>query len=97
MGAGIFAASTLAPGLFRDGVSGSVRIAERMDWVLGVQKNSVMDWYKIAGIIFGVIAVGLIVFGVVGWVKGWQEENEPDPTKMPTKDDMEREDKYGNR
>ena len=48
---------------------------------------------KIAGIIFGIIAVGLLVWGFIGFVKGWQEENEPDHTKMPTPDDMERNDK----
>lgn len=48
---------------------------------------------KIAGIIFGLIAVGLIVYAIIGGNKGWQGENEVDPTKMPTKDDMEREDK----
>ncbi len=48
---------------------------------------------KIAGIIFAVVAVALLVWGFIGFVKGWQEENEPDPTKMPTKDKMEREDK----
>lgn len=48
---------------------------------------------KIAGIIFGLIAVGLIVWALWNGTKGWQAENEPDPTKMPTKDDMERADK----
>lgn len=56
-----------------------------------------MDLYKIAGIIFGIIAVALIVWSIFGGNKGWREENEPDPgpdpTKMPIKDDMERTDK----
>lgn len=48
---------------------------------------------KIAGIIFAVVAGALIVWALVNWVKGWQDENEVDATKMPTKDDMERADK----
>lgn len=48
---------------------------------------------KIAGIIFGVVAVALIVWAIFGANKGWREENEPDPTKMPQPDDMERADK----
>ncbi len=36
---------------------------------------------KIAGIIFGIIAVGLIAWALWNGNKGWQEENEPDPTK----------------
>ncbi|MBK8196710.1 MAG: hypothetical protein IPK76_27225 [Lewinellaceae bacterium] len=47
---------------------------------------------KIAGIIFGVIAVALLVWGFVGFVKGWQEENEP-MAPNGQKDDMERADK----
>lgn len=48
---------------------------------------------KIAGIIFGLIAVALIVWAIIGGNKGWQEENKADPTKMPQPDDMERNDK----
>jgi len=48
---------------------------------------------KIIGIIFTVVAVGVIIWSFANWVKDWQEENEADPTKMPTKDDMERADK----
>jgi hypothetical protein len=48
---------------------------------------------KIAGIIFGIIVVAIIAWIIWDGNKGWQEENEVDPTKMPTKDDMERADK----
>lgn len=48
---------------------------------------------KIIGIIFTVVAVGVIIWSFVNWVKGWQDENKPDPSKMPTPDDMERDDK----
>ena len=53
---------------------------------------------KIAGIIFGLIAVALIVWALWNGVKGWQEENEVDHSKgIPTKDDLEREDKLKKR
>ena len=48
---------------------------------------------KIAGIIFGLIAVALIVYAIIVGNKGWQEENEVDASKMPQPDDMERADK----
>lgn len=49
---------------------------------------------KIAGIIFGLIAVALIVYAIIGGNKGWQEENEVDHSKgIPTKDDLEQADK----
>lgn len=48
---------------------------------------------KIAGIIFAVVAVLIIGWALVNWVKGWQDENEVDPTKMPMPDDMERADR----
>lgn len=48
---------------------------------------------KIAGIIFGLIAVGLIAWALWNGNKGWQEENQADASKMPQPDDMERNDK----
>jgi len=47
---------------------------------------------KIVGIIFTVVAVGVIIWSIVNWVKGWQAENE---LMAPNgqKDDMEAADK----
>lgn len=50
-------------------------------------------WEIIAWIIGGLAGAAFIGLTMYLLHRGWREENEADPTKMPMPDDMEREDR----